>query len=351
LNIKSSIANHNSQLEVIFNTAPMGIALLNSRLAFISCNPALLLKLGYRSAELRRKTILEICHPEDQHQLETLIQSARDRSASYLRQELRLNHKTRPYLWVELSIQQIPSEYKDSGEFVLMIQNIHERKQLQLELLETRRQLIKSNEEERQKLAQELHDGPMQELHSITYQIAGIEDGLPEEIRVRLSSIRKTTQNAIKTLRALAYNLRPPALSNYGLVNSIQSHAGKFTVNHPELELALDLPENHPPFAEDVELALFRIYQQALTNIVIHAKASRAEISLKVTQSAASLQIKDNGIGFRVPERWIEFVRDGHYGLAGTSERVSALGGEFLISSSPGAGTTLIIQIPDYQEK
>ena len=351
MNIKPSTANYNSQLEVIFNTAPMGIALLNSRLAFMSCNPALLRKLGYSSAELRRKTILEICHPEDQHQLETLIQSAREQAASYLRQELRLNHKTRPYLWVEVSIQQIPSAVQDSGEFVLMIQNIHERKQLQLELLETRRQLIKSNEEERQKLAQELHDGPMQELHSITYRIAGIEDELPEELEERLNSIQDTTLNTVEALRALAYNLRPPALSDYGLVNSIQSHAGKFTVNHPELDLALDLPDDQPRLAEDVELALFRIYQQALTNIVMHAEASRAEVSLKVTPESASLQIKDNGIGFRVPDRWIEFVRDGHYGLAGTSERVSALGGEFLISSSPGEGTTLTIRIPDYQEK
>jgi two-component system sensor histidine kinase DegS len=231
-----------------------------------------------------------------------------------------------------------------------MIQNIHERKQLQLELLETRRQLIKSNEEERQKLAQELHDGPMQELHSITYQIAGIEDQLPEGVEVRLDSIQQTIQQTIKALRALAYDLRPPALSKYGLVKSIQSHVGNFSVQHPGLSLTLDLQENHPPLAEDVELALFRIYQQALTNIVMHAEADRAEVKLHVTSTAASLQIKDNGKGFRVPDRWIELVRDGHYGLAGTSERVHALGGEFLISSTPGEGTILTIRIPDYQE-
>ena len=351
MNIKTDIASQNKQLEVIFSTAPMGIALLDDRLYFLTCNPALLHKLGYSSRELRQKTILEICHPRDRHQMESLVQSARDQGASYLRQELRLHHKTRPFLWVELSIQHIPSEYKDSGEFVLMIQNIHDRKQLQLELLETRRQLIKSTEEERHKLARELHDGPMQELHSITYQIAGIEDTLSEELEERLNSIQDTTLNTVKALRALAYNLRPPALSEYGLVESIQSHAGNFAAKHPDLELVLNLPDDYPPLAVDVELALFRIYQQALTNIVMHAKASHAAVSLKVTPESASLQIDDNGKGFRVPERWIEFVRDGHYGLAGTSERVSALGGEFLISSSPGAGTTLTIRISDYQEK
>lgn len=351
MNIKSSAANQTKQLEVIFQSAPMGIALLNDQLAFTTCNPALRRKLGCSSAALRRKTILEICHPEDRHQLEILVQSAREQAASYLRQELRLTQKSRSSFWVELSIQHIPSEYKDTGEFVLMIQNIHERKQLQLELLETRRKLIKSNEEERQKLAQELHDGPMQELHSITYQIAGIEDQLPEQVEARLDSIQRTAQNTVKALRALAYNLRPPALSKYGLVKSIQSHAGKFVDQHPELSLTLDLQEDHPPLAEDVELALFRIYQQALTNIVMHAEADQAEVSLQVTPAAASLQIKDNGRGFQVPDRWINYVRDGHYGLAGTSERVHALGGEFFISSTPGSGTILTIRIPDYQER
>jgi PAS domain S-box-containing protein len=350
LDIKRSAAKQYKQLEVIFQSAPMGIAVLNDQLVFATCNPALLRKLGYSSEELRRKTILEICHPGDRHQLELMVGSAREQAASYLRRELRLTQKSRPFFWVELSIQHVPSEYKDAGEFVLMIQNIHDRKQLQLELLETRRKLIKSNEEERQKLAQELHDGPMQELHSITYQIAGIEDQLPEGVEARLDSIQQTTQQTIKALRALAYDLRPPALSKYGLVKSIQSHAGNFSGQHPGLSLALDLQEDHPPLAEDVELALFRIYQQALTNIVMHAEADRAEVSLHVTSAAASLQIKDNGVGFRVPDRWIELVRDGHYGLAGTSERVHALGGEFLISSTPGEGTILTIRIPDYQE-
>jgi PAS domain S-box-containing protein len=350
LNIKGSAANQTKQLEVIFQSAPMGVALLNDQLVFTTGNPALRRKLGYSSQDLRQKTILEICHPEDRGKLESLVQSAREQTASYLRRELRLTQKSGHYLWVEVSIQHIPSEFKDTGEFVLMIQNIHERKQLQLELLETRRQLIKSNEEERQKLAQELHDGPMQELHSITYQIAGIKDQLPEGVEARLNSIQRTAQNTVKALRALAYNLRPPALSKYGLVKSIQSHAGKFVAQHPELSLNLDLQEDQPPLAEDVELALFRIYQQALTNIILHAEADQAEVSLHITSAAASLQIKDNGRGFQVPNRWIEFVRDGHYGLAGTSERVHALGGEFLISSTPGEGTILTIRIPDYQE-
>ncbi|MEJ2448013.1 MAG: ATP-binding protein [Anaerolineales bacterium] len=101
---------------------------------------------------------------------------------------------------------------------------------------------------------------------------------------------------------------------------------------------------------EDLRLALFRIYQQALGNILQHSEASEIVVSLQFEDSDIRMLIQDDGKGFNLPQRWISLVREGHYGLAGSHDRVSALGGDFDVKSSPGEGTVLQIYIPNVLE-
>jgi PAS domain S-box-containing protein len=188
----------------------MGIALLNEELEFITCNPALLHKLSFSMGELHTKTLLELCHPWDRTKAESIIQAAGNKDSLYLRDEIRLSHKEEPYLWVEISVQHIPQNDTQAGSFVVMVQNIQKRKEMQLEVLELRRRLLESNEMERKKFAQDLHDGPMQDLHSISYQIASMPDNIDPEVQEVFESILKTVSKANRDLRAIAYNLRPP---------------------------------------------------------------------------------------------------------------------------------------------
>ncbi len=95
-----------------------------------------------------------------------------------------------------------------------------------------------------------------------------------------------------------------------------------------------------------MRLALFRVLQQALVNVVRHAEATEVRIHFSFDAEEAHLEISDNGKGFQVPANWIEFVRQEHYGLAGASERVSALGGVFKVESKPGNSTTVRATIP-----
>lgn len=338
------------QLELIYNTAPMGIALLNEDLKFLNCNPGLLRKLGFTTEELLTKTLVEICHPWDRAKLQKVLNAAKVMNSIYTREEVRLFHKAEPFLWVEISLQYIPANDSHKSNFVVMVQNIQKRKEMQIELIELRRKMLEQVETERKLLAQELHDGPMQDLHSITYQIAGMDEGLPEDVQALLQSILGTVKGVNQELRAIAYNLRPPALSQFGLARSIKTHADEFMAKHPDLKIYLELVSDRNVISEEVNLVLFRIYQQALGNVIQHANATEVHVSLNLDGDAVTLEITDNGSGFNVPDRWISLVRAGHYGLAGSSDRVSALGGEFVVTSATGKGTKLFVKISEYME-
>ena len=97
---------------------------------------------------------------------------------------------------------------------------------------------------------------------------------------------------------------------------------------------------------EKVRLALFRIFQQSLANVIRHSKATEVHVRFSFDAEEAHLEIKDNGKGFEVPQNWIDFVRQGHYGLAGAAERANTLGGVFKVQSKPGNSTTIQVTIP-----
>lgn len=346
----TDLDTHIEQLELIYKTAPMGIALLDEQLVFLTCNPGLLRKLGFTLEELKSKTLMDICHPWDRTKLQKALSSAQEQNSLYRREDIRLFHKEEPFMWGEISVQYIPENNAHPANFVVMVQNIQKRKEMQIELIELRRKMLEQTETERKLLAQELHDGPMQDLHSITYQIAGMDADLPEDVQELLESILGTVKQINQDLRAIAYNLRPPALSQFGLARSIKSHADEFMAKHADLKIHLELVSDRNVISEEVNLVLFRIYQQALGNIIQHANATEVTVKLNLDGDAVTLEVIDNGSGFNVPERWISLVRAGHYGLAGSNDRVSALGGEFKIVSAPGEGTRVFVRIPDYME-
>ena len=115
---------------------------------------------------------------------------------------------------------------------------------------------------------------------------------------------------------------------------------------HPNLNIQLSLAHDRQILPEKVRLALFRIFQQSLANVIRHAKATEVHVRFSFDAEEAHLEISDNGKGFDVPANWIEFVRQGHYGLAGAAERANTLGGTFEVRSKSGNSTTIRVTIP-----
>ncbi|HRW05197.1 MAG TPA: response regulator [Caldilineaceae bacterium] len=222
-----------------------------------------------------------------------------------------------------------------------------EQKRSEAELAELKQRLAESQEVERLHLAQELHDGPLQDLIGIRFHIGVITNvmGKPQ-IETQLQNVQKNLQTVIHSLRALCRELRPPALAPFGLEQAIRAHAKNFQESHPHIAIALDLDEDRQTLPERVRLALYRIYQHALANIAIHADASNVRVIFRLDEEQVYLRIIDDGRGFQLPARWIEFAREGHFGLAGAAERAEAIGGLLDVVTAPDMGTSLSVSAP-----
>jgi PAS domain S-box-containing protein len=225
-----------------------------------------------------------------------------------------------------------------------------ERQRVEAELSEIQTRLLDGVESERMALARELHDGPIQDLYGVTFQLRMQGELLPEESRAGVTELEKSIQHIVSSLRATSVELRPPALTKFGLVPTIRSHCDAFLKTQPGLQVQLELmpdqrDESTPVLSERARLAMFRIYQVALTNIGRHAHATQASVQLSYDDQFVTMQIEDNGVGFHV-RRWLELARQGHLGLVGAKERAEALGGTFELNSIPGKGTTVRVQIP-----
>lgn len=213
--------------------------------------------------------------------------------------------------------------------------------------IEIQRQILRHRELERMEIARDLHDGPLQEMIGMNFavnELTMIDD--PEERLAMLHQIYENLQQQIQNVRAFCYELRPPALTPFGLERAIRSHVENLTRNENALEFHLDLAYDGQLLPEEIRLALFRVFQEALNNIQRHAQASQVWIRLSFDDQKIELEIRDNGRGFKVPYQWLDLAREGHLGVVGMHERVQAIDGQVLIESEPEQGTRIRVTAP-----
>lgn len=227
------------------------------------------------------------------------------------------------------------------------IRYARERKRIEAELAEMRQRMEDSREEERLQMAQELHDGPLQELIGARFHLGILDPHLEEEQhQEQLQTVQESLREVIQTLRTMCGELRPPALAPFGLEKAIRAHARQFSESNPDIEVQLELDEDKQLLSERVRLALYRIYQQALVNVAKHSGASHVRIIFRLRDNSVRLRVIDDGCGFVPPQNWLELARDGHFGLLGATERAEAIGGKLRIISDPQIGTTVSVTAP-----
>jgi len=243
-----------------------------------------------------------------------------------------------------------PVKIEDDWLVIYAVRDITERKRIQAELAEVQHRLIDSQEVERLRLAQELHDNTIQELFSLSYLLDDIERSLSreskEEIEKKLRDSKEMVQHTILGLRNIAGELRPPSLAPFGLEQAIRSHLERFQELHPEITIHQELTHDGQFLEEHLRLSLFRIYQNAVSNVARHAQAEQLWVRLSLDSQQVVLEIQDDGKGFGMPTRWIELARQGHLGLIGTRERVTAIGGQMAVVTSPGKGMLVRVTVP-----
>ncbi len=203
------------------------------------------------------------------------------------------------------------------------------------------RRAVQAQEAERKRLARELHDETGQALTSILLGLAAVESSkTAEEAHAAAADLRGLVVETLQSVRRLAVELRPSALDDFGLEPALR-RLGETVREGGTLDVQVETRLGAVRLPADVETALYRIVQEALTNAVKHAGANH--VSVVVTRKATGVQvmIEDDGSGFDPAAR-----STGGLGLLGMRERVELLDGTLAIDTSPGAGTTLIVELP-----
>jgi signal transduction histidine kinase len=234
-----------------------------------------------------------------------------------------------------------------------LVVNVTQTKLDEIELLRSQQQLREfssyiqdAKEQERLHIAREVHDEIGGLLTAIKMDLAWMKERLPKTKKIltdKTTTIENLVDKAMTAARNLAHSLRPGYLDSFGIVAAIEMEAGEFEqrtgikclLTHNDEELEIDL---HP----DASIALFRIFQESLTNIMKHAQASEVRILIQNSPAFIELTISDNGRGFSQEAR----LKPRSFGLRGIQERVAHFGGQVTFSSAPGQGTTVSVVIP-----
>ena len=215
---------------------------------------------------------------------------------------------------------------------------------------EIKNRLVESQERERLRLAQDLHDIPIQDLYGMIYQLDDLRDAVKDtEGEKILDECDHTLHRVVNSLRTICGELRPPSLSPFGLEVAIRDHVEKFRDQNSDIQVHLELMQDRQLLSDSMRLTLFRIYQQAINNVARHAQASDVYIRFRWDERAVILEVEDNGAGFEVPDHWVDLVREEHFGLLGIAERIESIRGKLEIVSALGNGT-LVRAIAPYSK-
>jgi signal transduction histidine kinase len=218
-----------------------------------------------------------------------------------------------------------------------------EARRRELERLSAR--MVNQHEAERLRLSRELHDETAQVFGAVKIELGLLRAQIPSTATPRLDRALGLVDTGIQSIRNVVNDLRPSLLDDLGLLPALRSLAGEMT-RQRGITLSFDAPDELPPLDTAAELALYRALQEAMSNVLRHAGASAVDVAITRTESAVRLSVHDDGRGLPEgadPER---FELEGHMGLAGMRERITALGGSVELRSGPGYGVALDVTVP-----
>jgi signal transduction histidine kinase len=214
------------------------------------------------------------------------------------------------------------------------------------------KRVVTAQESERQRIARELHDETGQALTAIGLGLRSLTSSLRasnmERTKQNLHQLELLTANSLDELQRLIADLRPSHLDDLGLPSALRWYANVLQ-ERVKMDIHVDIQGEEQPVSSPVKIAIFRIAQEALTNVIKHAQAKNVQVVLAYGEDSVLIRVSDNGHGFDM-----ESAGSGKrisWGLKGMEERASLLGGKFGIQSRPGQGTSVEISIPYHQEE
>jgi two-component system, NarL family, sensor histidine kinase UhpB len=340
-----------ARFQVLVEKSSDGISLIDPEGVILYASPSTTRVMGYTPDELVGQDCLDLVHPEDRPRVQTRLRELVSHPERDVTVECRCLHRDSSWLWLFCTGN---NRLDEPGVRALVVnfRDISARKKAEEELLASRarlqalsRQLITAQETERRKVARELHDEIGQVLTLVTINLQGLKSSCSEEAAGRIDESIATVGQAIEQVRDLSLTLRPPMLDDFGLASALRWYVD-LQKQRIDFEVQLEAQTSGERLPGEVEAACFRVVQEALTNAARHAQPRHVWIDLTQSEEEAELTIRDDGIGFDLPEARRRALQGGSLGLLGMQERVELLGGSFSIETSPGQGTVVRARLP-----
>lgn len=206
--------------------------------------------------------------------------------------------------------------------------------------------IIKAQEEERKRVAREIHDGPAQTMANIVFRAEVVERVLGTDTQracAELQNLKTQVRDCLQEVRKIIFDLRPMALDDLGLAPALRRLVD-IMKERRKFSLEIMITGTEKRLANVLEVSMFRICQEALQNIEKHAQARYAKIKVDFQKDWVYIVVEDNGVGFK--EKEVLEEKSDSYGLLSMRERVEVIGGSMTIKSEPGVGTTILVQAP-----
>lgn len=240
------------------------------------------------------------------------------------------------------------------ASFIYYLLGIYKNKQiefitsLRIQSMKNEKEVINARveveEETFQNISREIHDNVNQLLTLSKISLSTYNNPTREELDEKISLSKELITSAIRELSNLSRRLSAEAIIDLGLIETLRVEIERLN-KLSDISILLDLPEEIPLLDIESQLLIFRIFQEAVRNSIVHGKSTSILISLKIHNEVVELNIKDNGIGFDV-ENFISQNQNTHNGIRNMKKRVHLLNGNFSISSTIGSGTEVILKIP-----
>ena len=332
----------------VFKASPIGIALedLEGRPLFV--NPALCSMLGFSEEEMRTKHCVEFSPPEDAEKDGALFEQLRAGSIDHYQLEKRFFRRDGSLIWGRLSISLMGSG--TSRLVVAMVEDLSKKKTEQGEVLKSETnpeklggRLIQGQEEERAKIARELHryiDG----LTVLAISLDRFGQNPPESLAEALQQIGEARQQVkyiVSDIQALRCRLHSPTLEYLGLTVAAASFCKELS-NRQKVKIDFHCEGIPNILPKEISLCLYRVLQEALRNAAKHSDSRRFQVSLKGGASEIELTVHDSGIGFDLEGA----IKGPGLGLISMKERLKLVGAELVIESQPQKGTTIRTRVP-----
>lgn len=261
--------------------------------------------------------------------------------------EVKLIKKDGTEAIIELATNLIVSDSQGTS-FQHIARDVTEERRVQENMRFYIKEITRAQEEERKRIARELHDDTAQQLIAISHHLEDFarnnKNLSPDDIAL-LGNLREQVKDTLQGVRCFSRDLRPSILDDLGLLSVLEWLAGDLEGQFG-IKVDFRVIGTQRRFAPEVELLVFRIIQEAVSNVRRHAEASKVELTIEFDEGETRATITDNGKGFELPKTLGEFSRSGKLGLAGMEERARLLGGSLTVQSEPRKGTTVIVEAP-----